>query len=368
MPEAERNASFDLEVAKVELESDVITSLYLRRLDGVRLTPWEPGQFLPIRVKIAGHDEPILRTYSLSTSANPNHYRLSIRRMEPGLVSRFLHDYAKPGLRIEAMAPRGKFVLDQSSTRPVVLISGGVGLTPMIAIVEHIVEEGRRTGVFRPIYFLHGAQNGAVHAFAKHVKTLAAEHPAMVVRTWYSRPAGVDKMGLSHDAEGQITVEALQKTLPFGDYDFYLCGPASFMSSFYSGLMRLGVRPERIHFESFGPSTVFRPEIVLPPEVVSTNDSTARVRFARSETDAPWSRAKGTLLELAEESGLAPAFGCRSGICGTCKTKILAGAVDYLEEPLAPRAHDEVLSCCSVPRQAPGHQPESQAPDVVLDL
>jgi uncharacterized protein len=132
------------------------------------------------------------------------------------------------------MTPRGKFVLDQTSSRPVVLLSAGVGLTPMIAIAEHLVAEGQRTGSFRPVYFLHGAQNSAVHAFAGHVRRLSAANPEMVVRTWYSQPATGDRIGITHDSEGHITIEVLRKTLPFGDYDFYLCGPATFMSSLYS--------------------------------------------------------------------------------------------------------------------------------------
>ena len=368
VPEAERNASFEVEVARIERESDVISSFYLCRVDGAPLAAWQPGQFLPIRVKLAGQAEPVLRTYTLSTCSNSDFYRLSIRRIEGGQVSSFLHDSAEPGFRLEAMAPRGKFVLDQSSSRPVVLLSGGVGLTPMIAIAEHLVAEGQRTGSFRPVYFLHGAQSSAAHAFAGHVRRLAAANPEMVVRIWYSRPASGDQIGVTHDAEGHITIEALRNTLPFGDYEFYLCGPGSFMSSLYSGLTGFGVRPERIHYESFGPGSLLKPEVPAKSETVTTTGYVARVRFARSGKDAVWWRGKGTLLELAEAAGLAPPFGCRSGICGTCRTRMISGAVDYLEEPLAPRGHDEVLLCCSTPRQARANQTDGLEPDTVLDL
>ena len=166
-PDSERNAYVELEIVKVEPESEIISSFYLRRADGKPLDPWESGQFLPIRVTIPGQAQPALRTYTLSTTPNPDHYRLSIRRGEGNaLVSRFLHANAKPGLRIEAMTPRGKFTLSSASDRPVVFVSGGVGITPMIAMATHIVEEGRRTGGFRPCWFIHGANNGRVHAFA----------------------------------------------------------------------------------------------------------------------------------------------------------------------------------------------------------
>lgn len=369
VPEAERNTSFQLEVARVEPESEIIRSFYLRRVDGSKIAPWEPGQFLPIRVNIPGQPSPILRTYSLSTCASSEFYRLSIRRDDRGLVSCFLHDSAKPGFRMDAMAPRGKFILDRSSSRPVVLLSGGVGLTPMIAIAEHIVGEGQRTGHFRPVYFIHGTHNSRTHAFGRHVKKLASQHPAMVVHVRYSRPDPADKVGVTHDGDGQITIDVLKKLLPFGDYDFYLCGPGPFMNSLYDGLIETGVRPERIFYESFGGSTVLRPEAT--PHMVGAAAQAvghARVRFAKSGIDATWSREKGTLLELAESAGLAPGFGCRSGICGTCRTRINGGAVRYLEEPLAPLGEGEVLLCCSVPRAAADRATDSQDQDVSLDL
>jgi hypothetical protein len=369
IPQAERNSYFPVEVARIEPECDVISSFYLRRTDGTRLAPWEPGQFLPIRLTIPGQPAPVVRTYTISTCANPDFYRLSIRRMEEGLVSRFLHDRGAPGLRFEAMAPRGKFVLDQSSNRPVVLLSGGVGLTPMMAVLEHLAAEGKRSGDFRPAYFIHGTQNGRAHAFGKRVRELAAQYPGLVVQFCYSEPTDNDKPGVTHDSKGRVSVDLLKKVLPFGDYDFYLCGPPPFMSSLYSGLIDMGVRPERIRFESFGPGTVLRPEAPAKPlGTAATRGGEARVRFGKTGVDAQWAASKGTLLELAEAAGLTPAFGCRSGICGTCKTKIRGGEVEYLEEPLAARAEDEVLLCCSVPRRAPGHQADSHEPDVILEL
>ena len=154
VPECERNAYLDLEIVKIEPESEIISSFYLRRADGTPLDPWVAGQFLPIRVRSPARRRPALRTYTLSTTPNPDHYRLSIRRGGEGsLVSRYLHDHGRPGLRIEAMAPRGKFTLMPESERPVVLVSGGVGITPMIAMADHIVDEGQRTGKFRPVWF-----------------------------------------------------------------------------------------------------------------------------------------------------------------------------------------------------------------------
>jgi ferredoxin-NADP reductase/phenylpropionate dioxygenase-like ring-hydroxylating dioxygenase large terminal subunit len=369
-PDSERNATVALEVFKTEPESEIITSFYLRRSDGKPLDPWEPGQFLPIRVTIPGEPQPVLRTYTISTVPNPDHYRLSIRRGDgDALVSRFLHANAKPGLRIEALMPRGKFVLDRASTRPVVLLSGGVGLTPMIAMANHIIAEGRRTGSFRPLTFIHGTTNGRVHAFAGHVRELAAQHPAMKVHVRYSRPDAADRLGVSHDGEGHVTLDVLKEVLPFGDYDFYLCGPPAFMQSLYDGLVALGVRHERIHFESFATGAALRLEPVPMAEAAAGAliDGAVAVRFARSAITAEWSRDKGTLLDFAEAAGLAPAFGCRSGICGTCATRLAAGSVEYVEEPLAPRAEGQVLLCCSIPSAEARRRADGE-PALVLDL
>jgi ferredoxin-NADP reductase/phenylpropionate dioxygenase-like ring-hydroxylating dioxygenase large terminal subunit len=368
--ETERSAYVDLELFKVEPESDIITSFYFRRPDSQALQPWEPGQFLPIRITIPGQKEPALRTYTLSTAPNADHYRLSIRR-EGGnaLVSPFLHANAKPGLRLEAAAPRGKFILNSNGRIPV-LISGGVGITPMIAIAEYLVDEGRRTGKFRPAYFIHGTHNHRVHAFSKHIRDLTGQHPGLKVHIAYSHPepdAGPDNQC---DSVGWISIETLKQMLPFGDYDFYLCGPPPFMKSLYDGLTGIGVQEERIHYESFGPATVLKPER-RPQTVIEPGHADVppvRVRFAKSGATAEWSRDKGTLLELAESIGLAPKFGCRSGICGTCTTRISNGAVDYLEEPVAVRGPGEVLLCCSIPRSDPAQTASGGEGEIVLEL
>lgn len=341
----ERNTYVELEVVKVERESDIISSFYLRRADGKKLYPWEAGQFLPIRVTIPGHDKPAIRTYTISTACNPDHYRLSIRRADGNaLVSQFLHANAKPGLRIEAMAPRGKFVLDRSD-RPVVFLSGGVGLTPMIAMTEHIVEEGRRTGTFRPIYFIHGTRSGDVHAFDKAIRSLTGVHPSLDVHVRYSNPGKNDNC----EGTGHVTIDVVKAVVPAGDYEYYLCGPQPFMQSLHDGLIASGVSSDRIHYESFGSGLSLATE-VRKPAAASANGSSTKVTFAKSGVTAEWSKDAGTLLELAEEAGLAPVFGCRSGICGTCATPLSSGAVDYIEEPLATFESGEVLLCCSIPR------------------
>ncbi len=358
--EKERNLYMPYEVTDVVKESEAISSFYLRRADGKALAGYEPGQFLPIRLTIPGEEGPVTRTYTLSDAPNGDHYRLSIKR-EGGdaLVSNFLHDQAGPGFRLEAMAPRGKFVLDWSSERPVVLISAGVGITPMIAMTNFIAKEGQRTRNFRRTYFLHGARNGAGQAFGAHLRQLAVDHDFMTAHICYSRPGELDRLGPTYHGEGRIDLALLKRVLPFDDYEFYLCGPQGFMQDLYAGLRGLGVRDERLHTEAFGPATVLKGPVEPAPRDTPAGDPVA-VTFAKSDRSVTWQPGQGSLLDLAEREGLSPAYSCRSGLCGTCAVPLRAGAVDYDEQPLVPPAEDEALICCATPRAGDG--------PVVLDL
>ena len=365
----ERDRFIGYEVFKVEAESETIRSFYLRRTDGKALAAYEAGQFLPIRLAIPGTAKPVLRTYTVSDGPNREYYRLSVKREAGGLVSNFLHDHAEPGFRLEAMAPRGKFVLDAAAGRPVVLISGGVGITPMMAIANHLINEGRRTRSFRRTFFVHGTTNGRALAFGRHLRSLARVHESLSVHIRFSQPSADDRLGETHDSVGRVDMDVLKSVLPFDDYDFYLCGPAGFMQSLYDGLTRLGVREERIHYESFGPATVLKhdqQQQLPPPGRIA--EGPVLVRFAVSNVEALWSPERGTLLELAEAAGLHPNFGCRSGICGTCATRITCGAVDYVETPVGPRSDGEVLICCATPRSTSGPDTCGDRHGVILDL
>jgi ferredoxin-NADP reductase/phenylpropionate dioxygenase-like ring-hydroxylating dioxygenase large terminal subunit len=346
-PMEDRNTYHPFEVIKVEQESDVISSFYLRRADGGLLAPALPGQFLPIRVAIPGQKRPMLRTYTISDVTDGSHYRLSIKREgRDASVSTFLHNNASPGFRLEAMAPRGKFMLDETTDCPVALISAGVGLTPMIAMLNHLATQ--QGGLKRKVHFIHGARNGNQHAFGQHVRALAGRHPNLSVHVCYSAPAAADRLGETYDTAGHVTPELLKQLLPIAECDFYLCGPAPLMQSIYDGLIAAGVARERIRYESFGGSLTLKPEI----HAVRKQMPPVSVRFARSDISAEWTPDKGTLLEFAETLGIAPTFGCRSGICGTCATRMNQGSVEYLEEPVAALEEGQVLLCCSAPSAA----------------
>jgi ferredoxin-NADP reductase/predicted pyridoxine 5'-phosphate oxidase superfamily flavin-nucleotide-binding protein len=366
--EKERNLYLPFEVFDIKPESEAITSFYLRRADGKAPAKHEPGQFLPIRLRLPGAADPVSRTYTVSDAPNGDYYRLSVKR-EGGdaVVSNHLHDQAKPGFRLEAMAPRGKFQLDRTSERPVVLISAGVGITPMIAMANFIINEGLGTGDFRRCFFIHGARNGQVLAFGDHLRTLAAAHESLTTHIRFSQASDKDRIGRSHDSEGHVDIDLVKAVLPLDDYDFYLCGPQPFMQSLYRGLTCLGVREERIHYESFGPATLLKSS-AEPKSQRGPEDKPVSVKFAGADVEAVWTPDQGTLLDLAEAAGLAPAFSCRSGICGTCATKLHCGQVDYIEEPSAPHGEDEVLLCCATPRSSAGEASCGEDYGVILGL
>ncbi|MDX1401079.1 MAG: pyridoxamine 5'-phosphate oxidase family protein, partial [Kiloniellales bacterium] len=366
--ESERNSYLSYDVVDVVSESEEVKSFYLKRSDGKSEADYEPGQFLPIRLDVDG--EVLQRTYTISKAPGSDGYRLSIKReADGGRVSNFFHEGVSKGDRLEAMAPRGRFYLDRSSERPLVLISAGVGITPMIAIAEFVRNEGIRTRNFRRTFFIHGARNGRSHAFGRFIRELAAEHDFLSAHFRYSRPDESDRLEHNYDSEGHVDIELLKEVLPFDDYDFYLCGPTSFMAALYEGLQSLGVRDERIHYETFGPATLMKKPMKaaqnLPAEAAAKGP--LPVRFEASGLDASWSEESGSLLDLAESIGIETNFACRSGICGTCATKKLRGEVDYLEVPGIDLGEDDVLICSATPR--PCGSGEGQAPDCLsLDL
>ena len=363
----ERDTYVPLEVFDIRSESDAITSFFLRRVDGGAVAPHLPGQFLPIRLRVPGQNAPVMRTYTLSDIPHEGQYRISVKR-EGGdaLVSAFLHDKVRKGFRLEAMPPRGTFTLDPDSTRPMVFISAGVGITPMIAMTNHVMSQERRTGAYRPVHFIHGARNGDAMAFADHIRDLAAEHDGLSAHFRLSQPTRDDILGRTFDSKGHVDADLLRSLLPLDDYDFYLCGPNGFMQAVFDGLLDLGVRQDRIHYESFGPATVLKAGV--EPDPGSSPADPVAVRFGKSDVKATWTPDKGTLLDLAEDAGLNPAFSCRTGVCGTCATRLKCGAVDYIQEPAAPREAGEVLICCAMPRRGTGDDSCGEDMGVVLDL
>lgn len=345
-------------------ESRSIRSFHLQPDDGAGLLPHQAGQHLPIRLSLPGMGKPMIRTYTLSVAPSDGMYRISVKR--DGVVSRHLHDNIHVGDIIEARAPNGGFTIDAREKRPAVLLAGGVGITPMLAMLRHVVYEGLRTRGIRPTFLFQAAHTKAERAFGDELQQLvdAAGGAVRIIRV-LSDVDGAEQ-GTDYDAAGRIDMALLSRVLPFNDHDFYLCGPSQFTQSLYDALRGHNIADGRIHAEAFGPSSlVRRPDVVTaaPPRRAPAT-APIPVAFTASLKESRWTPEAGTLLELAEARGLSPAFSCREGSCGTCRTRLLAGAVTYVKQPAAEVADDEVLICCAVPAE-----PEADGEDrIQLDL
>ncbi|KMO33785.1 dihydropteridine reductase [Methylobacterium tarhaniae] len=244
----------DFRIESVTRESETIRSFVLVPVDGGRVLRHQPGQYLGIRFDLPGRGV-LKRNYSVSCAPDDRAYRITVKRegapgLPPGLVSSWLHDEAAPGTVLQAAAPAGDFVLDRASSAPVVLVSGGVGLTPMMSMLETIRAESPE----RPTWYVHGALNGRVHAMAEHARRLAAGSDAIRLHTVYEAPLAGDRPGADYDAAGRITPDWLAAHTPAAEATYYLCGPKPFLASLVHGLARLGVPAERIRYEFFGPA------------------------------------------------------------------------------------------------------------------
>jgi ferredoxin-NADP reductase/predicted pyridoxine 5'-phosphate oxidase superfamily flavin-nucleotide-binding protein len=368
--EAKRAAWRSYKVVRVDDESDVIRSFYLEPEDGDGILSFEAGQYLTIKATPPGAEKPVIRTYTVSSAPADKHYRISVKReparseeFAPGLMSNHLHDFLKPGDMIEAKAPRGAFFIDAAKKRPAVLLAGGVGITPMISMVRHVAQEGLRTRHTRPVTLIHSAQTTKQRAFFEEANSLSRQtNGAVRYLSIIDRPTDAEEPGVDYNGTGRINAEILKQALSFDDHDFFLCGPPPFMQGLYDTLRDLGVRDMRIFAEAFGPASLNRrPDaniVEAEPDVAEAEE--ALVRFDKSEFEQRWNSSDGTLLELAEDHGLTPDYGCRSGACGSCAVAIKQGAVAYRSKPSITPPEGHALICCSVP--AAGEE------SLVLDL
>ena len=336
-------------------ESETITSFYLKSEGGEPLPPYMPGQFLTFKLDIPGLLRPVIRTYTLSDCpCHTQYYRITIKREpeseDPEIISgsNYFHHLVKPGTRLKVAASRGDFFLDPQDESPVVLLSGGVGMTPMISMLNSVVDSGKK----RQVWFIHGNRNGLHHAMQRHMCRLAAENDNIKVHICYSRPRPEDVKGLDYDTTGHVTAELLKELLPNNDMDFYLCGPPNFMHSLIKGLWEWGVSEYRIRFEVFGPDALMveRTRSKQRQKKTASEEKNYEIVFSQSQITAQWDPESENLLNFAEEQGVFPDFGCRAGICQTCGHTLLEGQVDYNFEPLAPPYPGQVLLCCTRPK------------------
>ena len=338
-----------LRVARVQRESEGVVSLTLEAQDGSALPPALPGQFLVLRLQPAANAPVFLRNYSLSGAPQAGAYRVSVKQEVNGKGSTFLCTQIKSGDLLEVSAPRGSFTL-QPGEGPVVLLSAGIGATPVLAMLHDLA--ARRSQ--REVWWLYGARNAAGHPFAREARELAAALPRVRSFIAYSSPAPQDRLGSDYDIPGRLSLKMLQQLELPRQADFYLCGPPAFLRSFTQDLTNWGVAGGRVHQEIFGPEEAVTPGIAkapprLPHPPAGAPGPGPAVSFARSGLEVPWSPAFHSLLEFAEACGVTVKWSCRTGVCHMCECGLIGGSVRYDPAPLDPPAEGNVLICCSLP-------------------
>jgi ferredoxin-NADP reductase/MOSC domain-containing protein YiiM len=347
-----------LTVTASEQESADVLSLTMQRSDGQPLPAALPGQYVVLRLQPTASGQPLFRSYSLSGPISTEHYRISVKIEPNGAAGTYLREHVHVCDVLDVSSPRGSFTL-QPGERPVVLLSAGIGATPVLAML-HTLAEAHST---RQILWLHGARDRQHHPFAAEVRRLmlALTHGRSYV--CYSRPCSRDRMGEDFDASGHLSRSVFDEVGLPREADVYLCGPARFMADMKEALATWGVLPERIHVELFNGSEPITPGVVgaptrvphLPKDDANTGPL---VSFARSGIAAHWkASAYQSILELAEACDVPVRWACRTGVCHTCESGLVSGAVVYGPEPLDKPADGNVLVCCSRPTR-----------DVVIDL
>lgn len=346
-----------------------VCSFYLSPADGRPLPPFNPGQFLTFTFGIAGVTTPATRCYSLSMHpANPHEfYRISVKRLmphaaaggaaPPGLISNCLHDQLREGLTIEAQAPAGTFCLDQRSKRPIVMIAGGIGITPLLAMLDWLA--GVRSG--RDVWLFYGTRNSEEHAFRDHLRLIKRSLPNFKQLVFYSQPTSACRKGNDYDAEGHFAVDKIRHLLKARDYEFYICGPEAMMQKVTGDLLQWGVPDDAIATEGFGSAP---PPPAATPVAQEQDDTPASapprrlsVELFRTRKTVAWTGRQVSLLELAEACGVNARHSCRAGRCGTCKVALRAGEVEYISQPAVPLEEGACLPCIARP-----------VSDVVVDL
>jgi ferredoxin-NADP reductase/MOSC domain-containing protein YiiM/ferredoxin len=338
-----------LRVVALDRESENVISVRLVPADGKAAAPAQPGQFLTVRLRPDPEAPPLLRTYSLSDLPNAKNYRISVKREPHGAASGYINTKLHVGDVIEAGAPRGSFVL-RPGDGPVVLISAGVGATPVLAML-HVLAAERST---RPVWCLYSAHNGAQHPFAKEAGALLEQLPDAHRVICYSHPAAQDRTPGDFDITGRLTADVIEQAGVPVDADFYLCGPTAFMHDVSAALTARGAAPDRVSAEVFGAEAAITPGVVgakkrAPHQPPGQPGPGPSVSLSRSNLTVPWDPAFASLLELAEACDVPVRWSCRTGVCHTCVTGLVSGKVSYRPDPLEPPEEGSILICCSRP-------------------
>lgn len=346
-----------LTVTRMTQESVDVISLVLEPRDGRALAMPLPGQFIVLRLRAMPDEPPLFRSYSLSGPPSRACYRISVKMEAHGRAGAYLRSRVRVGDVLDASTPRGSFVL-RSGDGPVVLLSAGIGATPVLAMLHSLAA----SGAAREVWWLHGARSRESHPFADDVRRLIASLAHGHSHICYSRPGPDDRRGQGYDAVGHLDASTLDALGVPREADHYLCGPTSFMQVMSSGLAARGVPVERILTEIFSGGESMTPGIESTAQRVphlpnGAPGSGPLVSFARTGLTVRWASSYHSLLELAEACDVPVRWACRTGVCHTCESGLVSGAVAYQPEPLDRPADGNLLTCCS--------RPEC---DVVIDI
>ncbi|MDI1318981.1 MAG: 2Fe-2S iron-sulfur cluster-binding protein [bacterium] len=332
------------------IENSDVRSFYLVPHDARPLPTFKPGQYLTFQLPHPQGSGQLVRCYSLSDRPHAGHYRVTIKRMT-GLGSGLFHSEVQEGDILDVRAPAGNFFLEPTDPEPVVLVAGGIGLTPVLSMLHTLVHQQSR----REIWFFYGVRHGGDHLFRKELAEVTRDNPNIQLRICYSQPRPDDREGEDYQIRGRVTIELLRAVLPSNNYRFYYCGPGPMMEALTKELRQWGVPEAHLHYETFGASSVkqvSRATSGLEP----VRAARCQVSFRKSGRTLAWSEGSGSLLELAESAGIAIPSGCRAGHCGTCVVAMQSGEVGYVQPPgLLPEART-CLTCIAQP-----------SGDVVLD-
>ena len=338
-------------VARKVFETDGVCSFYLSPHDGRALPDFFPGQYLTFQLSIPGQDKPLIRCYSLSDGPRPDGFRVTIKRVPSpdnaapaGLASGFFHDGVNEGDILDVKAPSGTFFLDPTGSGGVVLIGGGIGITPVLAMLNTLSARGST----REIHFFYGVRSRAECVMKKHLEAIAREHPNVHLHICASNPTPNEQPGVDYQHAARVSVDLFKAVLPSSNYDYYICGPGPMMQSVTEGLKEWGVPANKVHFETFGPSSVKKVAPAAPIEGAA--QAGFSIQFKKSGKTVQWTGEQSNLLDLAEAKGIDIAYGCRAGSCGTCRVAIFSGDVGYSEKSDYETEPGTRLTCIGVPK------------------
>jgi len=349
--------AFRVDRKVVENTGGSICSFYLKPEHGKPLPTFLPGQFLTFRLDIPtspDNIQQVIRCYSLSDAQRADYYRISIKREFPapgrdtrlGFASRYFHDHVNVGSILQVRAPCGHFHSDNSEN-PMVLIGGGIGITPLLSMLNQCSQQQPS----REIWLFYGLRDGREMVMKSHLEGLASANPNFHLLICMSSPLPEDEDGRDYQHQGRVNIELLRSQLPDKPYHFYICGPSSMLESLVPALEEWGIDETHIHFEAFGPASIKRRHAKIA--VTEAQDPTANasmvVNFAQSDQQFQWQPFASNLLEFAEAKGVSVNAGCRAGSCGSCQTKLISGEVEYRQPPDYDPEQGSCLLCVCIP-------------------